>query len=399
MLRPCSRRPGAACVFVTFATFLTLFGAISASAETVVIPTDRDATLYQNPSGRKANGAGKYMFVGKTNGDTLRRALVHFDLESWIPPGSTIHSAELRLRLSRTTCGVRRVTLHHLLESWGEGASNASGSEGRGDDSEPGDATWVHRSKGESEWSTPGGHFDSAPSASLLVDGANFYSFSSERVTNEVVAWHKGQVPNHGWLLKGKEDIDERSTKRFDTKENGTRDNRPVLVVSYTAPDLYACRTGTVDLAGAGAPQDVLFVNGEAGDRATRTVDVAAGTSIQVSMVASESGPVPSRFVLYLNLGAPIEGGASSEPAGLGTMCFPSPLTGGAPHRVWNNMGHEPQLGVPDFPSSPAPSIVAAAPVGKNLRAVATLQGFLLDSGSAADVDVSVSNAIVVRIE
>ena len=49
----------------------------------------RDNTLYENGGGALSNGSGNYLFAGNTNGQGLRRALVHFDVAGGIPAGST----------------------------------------------------------------------------------------------------------------------------------------------------------------------------------------------------------------------------------------------------------------------------------------------------------------------
>ena len=49
----------------------------SANAELVSLQATRDATLYQSSDGSLANGAGRYLFAGKTNQNLARRSLLH----------------------------------------------------------------------------------------------------------------------------------------------------------------------------------------------------------------------------------------------------------------------------------------------------------------------------------
>ena len=52
---------------------------------------------------------------------------------------------------------------------------------------------------------------------------------------NDVQGWLDNPSSNFGWLLQGNESTSP-TTKRFDTKENGTVANRPMLTVNYTPP-------------------------------------------------------------------------------------------------------------------------------------------------------------------
>ena len=54
----------------------------SAQAELVTLSATRDATIYQSSDGSLANGAGRYVFAGRTNQNLSRRGLIHFDVAS-----------------------------------------------------------------------------------------------------------------------------------------------------------------------------------------------------------------------------------------------------------------------------------------------------------------------------
>ena len=103
----------------------------------------KDNTLYESPEGSVSNGAGGHLFSGRNNEGDIRRALVAFDVAGSIPPGATIMSVSLQLRMSRTAGGPERVSLHKVLADWGQGSSDADGNEGGGTESTGGDATWV----------------------------------------------------------------------------------------------------------------------------------------------------------------------------------------------------------------------------------------------------------------
>ena len=212
---------------------------VSRTSSTIGIGASKDNTLYQSASGNISNGAGQFFFVGRTNGGSLRRGVVAFDIASSVPAGSTITSVSLTLHMSWTGVGFRSVDLHRLLADWGEGSSNAGGGPfgggGGGASATTNDATWVHRFFNTTQWSSNGGDFSNTVSASVSVGGAGTYTWgSTAQMVADVQAWLDDPSASFGWLLKGNEGT--RSAKRFDTKENGTPSNRPVLTVGFTPP-------------------------------------------------------------------------------------------------------------------------------------------------------------------
>lgn len=86
-----------ACVSVLFAS--------PALADTLVLEPVKDNTLFEDPTGRFSNGAGQYLFIGRTAGDmgippSRRRALLSFDL-SGIPAGSQITAVALQVSINK----------------------------------------------------------------------------------------------------------------------------------------------------------------------------------------------------------------------------------------------------------------------------------------------------------
>ncbi|HWB19784.1 MAG TPA: hypothetical protein VG711_05750, partial [Phycisphaerales bacterium] len=68
-----------------------------ARGTTVSLTAGHDTTLYEDPAGALGNGAGAYVFAGRTNTPTLRRALFWFDVQSVVPDGAVITNASLVL--------------------------------------------------------------------------------------------------------------------------------------------------------------------------------------------------------------------------------------------------------------------------------------------------------------
>jgi PKD repeat protein len=207
----------------------------AAATETVTIEAAQDSTLYEG-DGSLANGSGSYLFTGRTqafSGSQERRALLAFDIAGTLPAGSTITAVSLQLTMSKTVSGVQTVELHRLLESWGEGASDAPAQEGGGTDAQAGDATWMHREFPNTFWSTPGGSFSSTVTATQQIESTGDYSFAS---TGQMVAdaqgWLDDPASNFGWAMVVPSP-ETGSAKRFNSRENGDTGSRPQLTITY----------------------------------------------------------------------------------------------------------------------------------------------------------------------
>jgi hypothetical protein len=222
--------------------------AATANAAVVSLPAVHDNTLYQDPAGTPSNGAGPAMFAGLNAQSLKRRAVVMFDVAGTLPQGAIITNATLRLYNSATNADARAVSLHRLLESWGEGASNAGASGGGGGTAAaPGDATWLHRFYPSTNWSQAGGAFAAAPLAQQTVIGAGWYDWSGPLLTADVASFLSVPASNFGWLLLGDETAAS-SSKRFATREEPSADRRPQLIVEF----IPAPSSGAVLLACSG---------------------------------------------------------------------------------------------------------------------------------------------------
>jgi hypothetical protein len=156
------------------------------------------------------------------------------------------------------------------------------------------------------------------------------------------------------------------------------------------------CRAGTVN-AGQGPIVDVLLANGSAGG-ADHVVDLALGEPFQVDVVGPPSGPASARFFLYGWSGEPSDSSVTSLPFGIGCLCLSGFVTGGSSLKTWNNVGRWNVIGTPNLPSSPAPSRLFRMPAGIGLPVTATIQGVIMDQGSAGSQAWSSTNALILRI-
>ncbi len=203
-----------------------------ARAETIVIPSSRDNTLFQDPLGALSSGAGPSIFAGNNGTGSIRRALVHFDVAGAVPAGAAIDSVELHLYVSSAPNDVPQVfTIHHVLASWGEGTSVSVG--GSGAPATLNDATWLHCFYPATLWANAGGDFDPNALASANVGGVGEWVWTGDPLTSDVRAWYDSPANNLGWLVAGDESAAS-TVRRFESRETANPDQRPRLVVHYS---------------------------------------------------------------------------------------------------------------------------------------------------------------------
>jgi hypothetical protein len=226
----------------------SLIACATALADTLTLNPVADNTLIQDAAGAYSAGASYNVFsgrVGSNGGTTFRRALIRFDLSA-IPPGSTVTSVQLRMYMSQGQGGTRSHALHRMSASWGEAGSFSFG--GAGAPAQAGDATWIHRSWPGTPWATPGGDFVATPSATQNVSGIAWYTWGSTgALVADVQSWVSDPTQNFGWMLRGDES-QERTSKRFDSRQSSNPSTKPQLIVTFTPPS-----ANPADINGDGA--------------------------------------------------------------------------------------------------------------------------------------------------
>src|SRR5262245_36144961 len=246
-----------------------------------------DNTLFEDAAGQLSNGAGQHLYAGETAQvpNLARRAVLKFDL-STVPAGSIVTDVSLSLHMSKTTSGAQSVVAHRLLKDWGEGTSNAAlggtgPGEGDGIQAATNDATWRFTFYNTQSWTTPGGDFDSAASASTSVAGLGTYTWTGAGMVADVQGWLNSSGTNFGWVLIGNESASA-TAKQFDSRENTTASNRPVLTVTFSPPgsDLTIAKshTGT-------------FTQGDPADTYTLTVSNAGGSPTSGVVTVTDTLP------------------------------------------------------------------------------------------------------------
>ncbi|MGH9869645.1 MAG: DNRLRE domain-containing protein [Candidatus Polarisedimenticolia bacterium] len=240
-------------------------------ADVITLPASRDNTLFESATGALSNGAGEFLFAGKTAIPQTRRALIAFDVAAAVPAGSTITSVQLTLNMSLTIALGVPVSLHRAAADWGEGTSDAPMMEGMGTAADTGDATWVHTFFDTSFWAQPGGDYNAVPAATIVVDQIGPYTWGSTAgMVADAQSWLDSPAGNFGWVIVGDESVTT-TAKRFDSRENRVATLRPALRVEFTPPP-----------AGAGRVPD-----GGPTPGVPLTVDLAPGGDITLSWSAS----------------------------------------------------------------------------------------------------------------
>lgn len=161
-----------------------------------------------------------------------------------------------------------------------------------------------------------------------------------------------------------------------------------------------AARYGNVGV-GSGVREDVLFVNGSAGDARLRALDLSLREPIEIEM-RSPSSRGRANYALYLWRGEPTSATLTDTPFGIGLTVFPTPISGVGgprPRVVWNNIpGTASSLGAPSLESAAAPATVFSSARGSRRPMAFTLQGFIRDDASGIEQGLSTTNAIVVTV-
>lgn len=217
-------------------SLLALLLASAAHADVLVLTSSKDATLFDDGVGNRANGGNFSFYAGRAGSNTqwpLRRGLIAFDLSA-IPPGSTVQSVQLRLYMSMTVVGSKTFTLHRVTTGWNEGAT--VGQSGNGGVATTGDVTWLHTFWNNQFWNSPGGDFVTTSSAQANVNAVGYYTWgSTSQMVADVQTWVDQPGASHGWILIGPEQSTQKSAKQFECRESLPQ-WRPQLTVNYTLP-------------------------------------------------------------------------------------------------------------------------------------------------------------------
>lgn len=282
----------------TFVTALAaLLPAVAISAQTVTVqlfPT-QDNTLYEDATGSLSNGAGQFLFAGKNSNGRIRRALLAFDPTTAVPARSRIVAVELSLGVTQTSATTTTpASLHRVDLAWGESTSLAPGSEGNGGAAAPQDATWLHSFFPGTTWTTPGGDFVAAASSSAELPLLGPVTFpSTERLTADVQDWLDGR-PNHGWLLKTDELLNQ-SARKFASRQNVAQAAiLPTLTITYLPPGNIASFGTGCSTSGNQPFQQILQGPAVQGGAATLTTQSGVPFGLFVTLLSYDLRATPA---------------------------------------------------------------------------------------------------------
>ncbi|MDX1556003.1 MAG: PQQ-dependent sugar dehydrogenase [Xanthomonadales bacterium] len=220
-------------------TLFSLLAVVSGvQADILQFTPDQDATLYEDAEGDIANGAGSYLFMGRTGPDgnsEVRRAVVRFDVSA-IPENAVIDNVEVSFDIGQVpfqsaTGGT--ASLHRILSDWETGDSNPPGPEGQGTAAASMDTTWVFTNFNSESWSTFGGDFslDASSAVGYGTDPETLTFADTEALKRDIRKWIRDPGENFGWILIGNEALDF-TARRMDAvdRPGGTP---PLLTVEY----------------------------------------------------------------------------------------------------------------------------------------------------------------------
>jgi len=284
---------------------LTLQPDAQAAAATYVA---RDATDPVGCYDWNNYGAATLLRIGKATNGVIHRPLLAFDLRD-IPVGATVSAATLTLRYPATSATGSQIDLHRVTRAWQEGSGVYPGQcNGSG-------ADWSE-TQGGVRWSAGGGDVDTVADATIPAKSRASAGEDSVDVLNLVGEWASGSAPNHGVLLKLRDEtIPTSGAYYFDyyPDDHATASERPMLTVTFT--DGSASIRPRVSVA---APAPNTTVSGNA-----VPLKAAAGDDRRVDKVdfLVDGGVVGS------DTAAPFE--ATWDPAGLFGFMRPGRVRGG----------------------------------------------------------------------
>ncbi len=265
---------------LAMATVLVLLLSVPATGWSNVVSVQplADTSIYEE-DGTVSNGAGSHLFAGTTDDGFRRRGLLEFDVAAAVPAGSTIQSVTLTLYMSRSKANDETVTLHRVASRWGEGTSDAEGEEGKGAPATTNDATWTHRTWPSALWSTAGGDYLAAASASRLVGRQSGpVDWTGAGLVSDVQGWLDAPAQNFGWAIVGNEGAS-KTAKRFDTRENIDASRRPMLTIEFMpgSPTGACCRDDGACVEVNHPPSTCSDYQGQGSTCATTTCPQPAG--------------------------------------------------------------------------------------------------------------------------
>ncbi len=224
-------------------------------------PQDGKATYIEKASSgtvscTNAGGKAKLLAGASTWVD---RSLVQFELQD-LPAGATVSSAALTLYRDVAAPKAATVDVHRAKSEWVEGKSTSTCT---------GSGTSWDETEGGVGWNAKGGDFDPTPGASVALTAGQAAGDDTFNVAPIVQEWANGKSPNHGFVLKTRDETPTAGNAVSYTSDDEpiSTSRRPKLVVEYAekspskGPGVKISRPERDDLV-----KGTVNVDAEAGD-------------------------------------------------------------------------------------------------------------------------------------
>ncbi len=174
-----------------------------------------------------------------------------------------------------------------------------------------------------------------------------------------------------------------------------------MVVLDPVVPRYLRARVGNVNKI-TGVPSNTLLVNGSFGHSGRRYVDLSLGEPFAVNLIDASGGPTftgPASYVVYFWDGEPNSTTVTPNPFELGDGVFPNPFTGGSPQPILELQSFDENgcLGGGLQPS--LNSVVYSLPEGFLEATTMTIQAIVADPGSVGSEGLSLTNAVIVRVQ
>jgi hypothetical protein len=210
---------------------------VTSSFQSVSIPAAKDTTLYQANTA-SSNGQGESLWSAVATASNARHGLLAFDVQSSVPAGATIVSAQLELSVLATT-GTPAFQVFAVPRNpsvaWVEGSANAAGDESTPPTAVTNAASWSHRqwlvAGALGPWATAGGDRDPTSLRNVTVTQTGLLAITGNNLLEHVRGIHTNPATHDGLLL-----FPLSGATRFGSAENATATLRPRLVVEYYVP-------------------------------------------------------------------------------------------------------------------------------------------------------------------
>jgi hypothetical protein len=231
-------------------SFLTLCACALSNSHAIelVLSAQLDSSIFED-NVDNSSSLGDFIFVGTTGdrngaGPSFRRGLIRFDIAGNLPSNATIQNASLILTIGKVPdekfVGTTQ-SIHRVTTVWGAtntALADPDNKQGNGVPAQDGEATWNEAIRGTTNWSNPGGDYNSLASASNGVSPVanSEVVWSDLGLINDIQLWLDTPSVNLGWIVIGNESFTKnaRGYYSMDNTDLSAAGRAPRLTIEYT---------------------------------------------------------------------------------------------------------------------------------------------------------------------